>query len=145
MTAFDMAAVRTGDAAAAAGTTAETLQKHIDRGKIRLGSRDKDTTGSGDVRLLSVRRVVNAAVLMHLIRLGIRPSSAAAFAAMAVGEPGGPPPAGWFYRRPGHRGVVVEDFPRSPEGVIVNVTRLARQVCETLAARVPELRAAGIV
>lgn len=145
MTAFDTAAVRTGDAAAAAGIPTTALLKSLDRGKIRLGPRDKGSDGSGEYRLLTLRRVFHTALFERLIRLGVRPSTAASISAMAAGEPGTPEPTGWLVRQPGRRAEVVESFPADQDGFAINLTRVMSSVREALAVRVPELRAAGVV
>lgn len=145
MSAIDTAAVRTGDAAAAALMPVDRLQQRLARGTIRLSDRDKPSAGSGDARLLTLRAALMIALAQRLERLGFRPRTAAALAAFAVGKPGGREPTGWLVKAPDRPPELLGRRPQAGDCVAIDVAEQLALVRDRLAAAAPELRAAGIV
>jgi hypothetical protein len=90
------------DAARAAGVTTATLKNWLYAGRIGrcikkpavvLGAFDRGSRGTGNPRLLSMRTVIQIAVIAELVAMGIEPSkagpAAAKFTDMASHKPSG--------------------------------------------------------
>lgn len=95
MTLLDHAYIGVGDAARAAGIHPTRLLQWLDRGQIAIGPQDKPTTGSGDPRQLTLRRVLAFAIAAALHGRGIPVKVAYAVAAKFADE-------GSVDRAPGH-------------------------------------------
>jgi hypothetical protein len=97
LTRLDHAHIPVGDAAAGAGITSDRLQKWLDRGQVVLGPHDKPTTGSGDPRLLTLRRILHYAVTAALYERGLPVKLAASVAFRFSDQPSPSRAAGELY------------------------------------------------
>jgi hypothetical protein len=144
---LDLAAVTVGDAAFACEMSAGKLSSLINMRIVRFSIRDKAASGSGDRRVLSIRTCHAAALVAQLVQMGFRHPVAGAIARRAVAEPalyGGQ--AYVVKRGPDAAVEVLAEFPASGRiAVVIDATAVLRDFDERLAARVPELRSAGIV
>jgi hypothetical protein len=68
---------KVSDASKAAGVRTARMQKAIERGNIRLTSRDRPSRTAGEPHRLSRARVVQFAITQRLIEVGVKPSIAA--------------------------------------------------------------------
>lgn len=73
-----------GDAAAASGLTPNLLKSWLFRKHISLGPHDREASGKGSSRFLSLRRVLSIALAAEMVRLGLSPSRAGAIAHAAT-------------------------------------------------------------
>jgi hypothetical protein len=143
---LDVAAVAVGDAAYAADLSPAKLSSWLDTRVVRLSARDKTADGSGDRRLLTLKTCHGATLVAELTRLGIRHAVAGAVVRKAMGEPALYAEQAFIVQR-GRESVDVVDAMATDArcSVVIDATAVLRDFDARLAARVPELRAAGIV
>lgn len=147
MSALDLPRVRTGDAAYASGLAPAVLQQWLDRGLVTLSPLDKASSGSGDNRLLTIRRVTQIAIVTALNDHGVPVRVAAGMARRYTDE-------GNVGRQPGElyptgSTFLVQDTPSAAR--VVNelpvpfpMVAIAADIGEIVAYTAARLRSRGI-
>jgi hypothetical protein len=144
---LDVAAVTVGDCDRAADLNPAKLSAlYPPKGHPTVSPRDKVADSSGDRRLLCLRSCHSAALVAALVPLGLRHAVAGAIARVAVADPALYAEQAYLLQQDRQSVVVVASIPTTATAaIVVDATAVISTFNERLAARVPELRPAGIV